>query len=62
MSDDLTNRGNQDRSRISMSEEHEVRYWTKALGVSADTLQRAVDEAGNSADAVREYLAGRPGD
>ena len=33
MSDDLKNRGAQDRSRISMREEHEVRYWTKALGV-----------------------------
>jgi hypothetical protein len=62
MSDDLTNRGAQDRSRISMSEEHEVRYWTEALGVSADTLQRAVDEVGNSADAVRDFLAGHPGD
>jgi hypothetical protein len=62
MSDDLTNRGAQDRSLISMSEEHEVRYWTEALGVSADTLQRAVDEVGNSAQAVRDYLAGHPGD
>lgn len=33
MSDDLTNRGAQDRSRISLTEPHEVRYWTEALGV-----------------------------
>lgn len=62
MSDDLTDRGAQDRARISMSEDHEVAYWTDALGVSADTLQRAVDQVGNSAEAVREYLAGHPGD
>lgn len=56
MSDDLTNRGAQDRARIAMDEPHEVTYWTKALGVSRDELQRAVDEVGNSADAVREFL------
>ena len=27
MADDLANRGPQDRARISLSEEHEVRYW-----------------------------------
>jgi hypothetical protein len=56
MADDLSNRGAQDRSRISMSEEHEVRYWTQALGVSREELQRAVDKVGNSADAVRKEL------
>lgn len=62
MSDDLTDRGPEDRALIAMGEEHEVRYRTEALGVSAETLQRAVDEVGNSAEAVREYLAGHPGD
>lgn len=62
MSDDLTNRGAQDRDLISMSEDHEVRYWTEALGVSKETLQHAVDEVGNRAEAVREHLAGHPGD
>lgn len=38
MVDELKNRGAQDRARISMSEEHEVRYWTKALGVSKEQL------------------------
>jgi len=56
MSDDLSNRGAQDRSRISMGEEHEVAYWTKALGVSREELQRAVDKVGNSTTAVRKEL------
>lgn len=56
MADDLSNRGAQDRSRISMSEEHEVRYWTEALGVTREQLQRAVDKVGNSAAAVRKEL------
>lgn len=56
MSDDLTNRGPQDRARISLSEAHEVRYWTQALGVSEERLKQLVDEVGNSAEAVRDRL------
>ena len=56
MSDDLQNRGAQDRSRIAMKEEHEVRYWTEALQVTKAELQRAVDKVGNSAAAVRQEL------
>jgi Protein of unknown function (DUF3606) len=56
MADDLKNRGAQDRARISMSEEHEVRYWTKALGVSKEQLAAAVAKVGNSAEAVRREL------
>jgi hypothetical protein len=57
MSDDLKNRGAQDRARIAMGEEHEVKYWTEALGVSREKLQAAVDKVGNSAAAVRKELA-----
>ena len=57
MSDDLKNRGQQDRSKIAMNEEHEVRYWTKHLGVSKEQLQKAIDKVGNSAAAVRKELA-----
>jgi len=56
MADDKTKRGSQDRSRINMSEDYEVRYWTKHLGVSSEELQRAVDKVGNSASAVRKQL------
>ena len=40
-----------------MTEPHEVRYWTEALGVSKEKLQAAVDKVGNSAEAVRKELA-----
>jgi hypothetical protein len=56
MPDDLKKRGAQDRARISMSEEHEVRYWTKALGVTEEQLADAVARVGNSAEAVRREL------
>ena len=56
MADDLNNRGPQDRSRINVNEEHEVRYWTEALGVTKEQLKEAVKEAGPTAAAVREKL------
>jgi hypothetical protein len=56
MSDDLHNRGPQDRSRISLSEKWEVQYWTKELGISKEELERAVHAAGNSVNAVRQHL------
>lgn len=56
MSDDLSSRGEPDRSRISLTEAHEVRYWTGALGIDFDALKKVVDKVGNSADAVRREL------
>jgi len=46
----------QDRSKINLSEGHQVRYWTKHLGVSREQLERAVEKVGNSAVAVRKEL------
>jgi hypothetical protein len=56
MTDDLRKKTTPDRSKISMSEEHEVRYWTKHLGVTREELQEAVDKVGNAAAAVRKEL------
>jgi hypothetical protein len=57
MSDDLKNRGAQDRARINVNEQHEVTYWTKELGVTKDRLAQLVKEVGPSAKAVREKLS-----
>jgi hypothetical protein len=56
MSDNLKDRGPQDRSRINVGEEWELQYWTKALGVTAEELRKAVQKVGTSADAVRREL------
>lgn len=56
MSDDKTNRGPADASRINLSEDYEVRYWTRALGVSEEVLSEAVAAAGDNAEKVRAYL------
>jgi hypothetical protein len=56
MPDDFKNRGAPDRDRISLEEEHEVRYWTQALGVSRAELERTVRLVGHSVEAVRRAL------
>jgi hypothetical protein len=56
MSDDMNKRGPQDRSRIALGEEHEVKYWTKELGVSREELEQAVKSVGNAVDKIREHL------
>lgn len=59
MTDDKSNRGPQDRSRINLGEDYEVRYWTETLGVSEKGLRDAVSRVGTSVDAVRRELGGR---
>ena len=56
MSDDTTLRSSQDRDRISMEQDHEVRYWTERYGISREELQSAVDAVGNSISAIERYL------
>lgn len=55
MADDPKKTG-QDRKRIALSEPHEVRSWTEALGVDERTLRAAVAAVGDSGENVREYL------
>jgi hypothetical protein len=45
-----------DRSKINIHEPYEVKYWTRALGISKEDLQKAVDKVGNAAAAVRKEL------
>lgn len=56
MTDDLGNRGGPDRTRIDVTQEHEMRYWTQKFGVSADELRAAVDKVGVMADDVAKEL------
>ncbi|WP_377840176.1 DUF3606 domain-containing protein [Bosea sp. UC22_33] len=56
MADDKTNRGAQDRSRINLSEDYEVRYWADKFGVSKAQLEEAVREGGTSVDSMEAEL------
>ena len=54
--DNLKNKGPQDRSRISLSEEWERKYWMESLGVSEQKLREAISKVGNSAEQVKNHL------
>ena len=56
MSDDLSKKGMQDRTRINTSEDYELRYWSEKFGVSQDRLKAAVQKVGNSVSAVEKEL------
>jgi hypothetical protein len=59
MSDDRSNRGQPDRSRISLGEDYELRYWTTTLGVGPQEIMDAIGAVGDSPERVREYLKHR---
>ena len=56
MADDLKNRGPQDRARVNIDEDYEVRYWTQKWGVTPEQLIAAVKKAGPNRDAVAKAL------
>jgi len=56
MADDKTKVGGQDRKRINLSEDYEVRDWCQLLGINEEQLRMAVAAVGDDADAVREHL------
>lgn len=46
MSDDKTNRGEPDRSRVSGSEPYEVRYFAEKHGLSMDQARDLIERVG----------------
>src|SRR5258708_1485897 len=56
MPDDKSQSGGQDRKRISLSQEYEVRDWAKKFNVTPEQLEAAVRAVGNDAAAVEEHL------
>ena len=45
---------------IGLQQRHERRYWTRAFGVTADTLKTIISGVGRSARAVRDALVRGP--
>lgn len=58
MSDNLGNAGGQDRKRINVNQAHELRDWSHKFGVSPEALKQAVQQVGDQAAAVEQYLQG----
>ena len=56
MSDDKTIRSGQDRERINVNEDYELRDWAKSLNTTPERLKEAVQAVGDRAEKVRAYL------
>ena len=59
MADDLTKRGGQDRERINVNQDHELRNWAHRLGVSVEALKKAVAAVGDRAEKVKAHFKGK---
>lgn len=59
MADNLQSRGGQDRKRIDVHQDYELRDWSKKFGVTPEELKDAVKAVGNEADKVEAHLKGR---
>jgi len=58
MPDDRAQRGGQDRDRIDIHEDHELRHWSKKFDVTPEQIKEAVDAVGTRASEVELYLKG----
>jgi len=56
MSDDKSQSGGQDRQRINVHEDYELRDWAKSMHTTPERIKEAVQAVGDRADKVREYL------
>jgi hypothetical protein len=56
MSDDKSKTGNQDRLRINVNEDYELRHWSKRFGVTPEQLKAAVQKVGVMAADVEKEL------
>jgi hypothetical protein len=61
MSDDKTRSQGQDRERINVNQEYELRDWARSMNTTPERLKEAVQAVGDRADKVREFLGQRPG-
>ena len=52
----LTRKLTPDRSKIDLHDARQVKYWTRALGVTKAALLEAIDKVGNAAAIVRSEL------
>ena len=59
MSDDKSKSGGQDRERINVHQDYELRDWAKSLSTTPERVKEAVQAVGDRADKVREYLKGK---
>ncbi len=61
MADDKSKTGGEDRQRINVNEDYELRDWAARFGVTTEKLKQAVAQVGDRAAEVEQYLKGRKG-
>ena len=59
MTDDRSNRGARDRSRINVNEDYELKYWADKWGMSVDELRSVVDQVGPMTEDVAAKIGKR---
>ena len=58
MPDDKSQSGGQDRQRIDVNQDYELRDWAKSMNTTPERIKEAVQAVGDRAEKVREYLSG----
>lgn len=58
MADDRTLASGQDRNRVNLDQDYEVRYWTEKWGVSREELRAAVAKVGPMTSDLERHFAG----
>lgn len=61
MADDKNIQDGRDRSRVSGSEEYELRHLAEKLNLSTDEVRRAIQQVGNNREKVEEFLRSNRG-
>lgn len=58
MSDNLSTRAGQDRTRININQDHELRDWAKKFNATPEQIREAVAAVGDQAEKVEMHLKG----
>jgi hypothetical protein len=61
MSDNKSQSGGQDRERINIHQDYELRDWAKSMNTTPERIKEAVQAVGDRAEKVRAYLQDKPG-
>lgn len=56
MPDNLKIRQPEDRKKVNVHQDHELRDWAKKLQVTTQKLRNAVDKVGPDAEKIKKYL------
>lgn len=56
MSDDKSKSQGQDRLRVNIHQDYELRDWAQSLNTTPERVKEAVAAVGDRAEKVREYL------